>query len=275
MNDIKVELISSWQGNGTGDGSVAHAAWASSTDFEKLDKKSDEDIRRIATNVVKLHHDTPKERVWLEFFITMPIFCERQYDKYRMTLQHQDFRVDFSTRIMGGDSITQNELSGRYRTIPERVMEMPQDVSGIIDRAYSEGDILSMGSSSFEQEWKDELHKQYEYYKRKLTILKEAEVSGRITNTQYKRAREFLRGVLGTAYLTDARICMNLNAFEHILNQRLPDDAQRESQIVAYYMLEEVQKHNVAPITITQMMETNGWQLAVTNIERYLNDGNI
>jgi thymidylate synthase ThyX len=173
---------------------------------------------------------------------------------------------------MGGDSITQNELSGRYRTIPERFMGMPRDVSGIIDRAYSEGDILSMGSSSFEQEWDNKLREQYDYYKRKLTILKEAEVNKKISNAEYKRAREFIRGILGTGYLTDARICMNLNAFEHILNQRLPDDAQRESQIVAYGMLKEAQKHNVAPITITQMVETNSWTPAVTNIERYLND---
>lgn len=254
-SEIKVELLSSWVGAGDGDASIAHAAWASSTDFVNLANKTDDDIRRITSNVVNLHHDTPKERVWMEFFVTCPLFLERQWDKYRMTVQYQDFQVEFLSRPMGGNNITQNELSGRYRTIPERYLATPQDVQGIFQQAHSDATYTHGWTS----EINDAIEGQYALYDSKLRVLKASEKAGHITNAQYKRAREYLRGILGTAYMTDMRICMNLNAFEHIMNQRLPKDAQIEAQEMARLMLNEVVKANVAPNTIDTMIKVNGW----------------
>jgi thymidylate synthase ThyX len=263
VNELEVELLSSWQGNKGGDGAVAHAAWASSTDLSKLEEKTDQDIRRVTTNVVNLHHDTPKERVWVEFFITCPIFVERQFDKYRMTLQYQDFQITFNERPMGGNAITQNELSGRYRTIPERFYHLPKDVVGILDRDTPRG---YKTENSFYCEF---MESQYHFYQDVLSYLKDRERLGKITNAEYKRAREVIRGVLGTAFLTNMRICMNLNAFEHIVNQRLAKDTQLESRWIAYMMIKEIVKTNVAPVVISEMIKVNGWDVLMKELEDF------
>lgn len=264
LDQIKVELLSTWEGRYGGDGTVAHAAWASSTDIEKLGTKSAEDIRRIATNVVNYHHDTPKERLWMEFFVTAPIFVERQFDKYRMTVQYQDFQIEFLERPMGGDHITQNELSGRYRTIPERMLALPKDVAEICNRVVAGPDSDKYNWSS---DWEEITKVQQEEYQQRIEILKNAEKSGRITNAEYKRAREVWRGILGTATLTDFRIVMNLNAFEHIINQRIEPAAQLESRVVAYRMLKELILSKAAPITVGRMVEVNGWHPSYVEVE--------
>jgi thymidylate synthase ThyX len=264
FDEIKVELLSSWQGKKGGDGAIAHAAWASTFDIEKLSSKTNDDIRRITTNVVQFHHDTPKERVWMEFFITCPIFIERMLDKYRMTQQYQDFRVEFSFAPMGRDHITQNELSGRYRTIPDRSYGLPKDVDVICEKAHNNG------RANWGQDWSSLLKMQYEEYSGRLQILKKAEIEGKITNAEYRRAREVWRGILGTAFLTDMRIVMNLNAFEHIINQRLAKDAQNECRAVAYLMLNEVVKNEVAPVTIEQMILTNKWEVLISDVQQLL-----
>ncbi len=267
LEQIKVELLSSWQGKAGGDGTVAHAAWASSVNFEKLETKTPEDIRRLATNVVTQHHDSPKERLWMEFFLTIPIFVERQYDKYRMTVQHQDFQVEFLERPMGGQNISQNELSGRYRTLPERFIDMPNDVVNVCKKALgeTEGEIWM-------DWWHDSLARQHEEYRERLKILKDCEKAGKISNTEYKRAREILRGHCGTATMTDMRISMNLNAFEHIINQRLVKAAQDESRAVAYLMLNAVMEAKVAPATIAEMIQVNGWLPLYWEVNKMLKD---
>ena len=259
FEQIKVELVSSWGD----DRAIAEQAWASSTDKTKLIEKSDDDVRRIiTTQIVPLHHDTPKEKVWLDFFITAPIFCERQFDKYRMTVQYQDFQVDFSQAPFGRDGITQNELSGRYRTIPERFYIYPEDVKNIVNLPYERG---YKENSSF---YEDFMEEQHEFYTNTLSALKQREKNGEITNKQYKRAREVVRGVLGTGFLTDFRIIMNLNAFEHIINQRLAIDTQPESRVIAAKMLDEVRQHQVATITVNQMFTENKWETWYNEIQK-------
>lgn len=269
LRDIKVELISSWQGNQGGDHSIAHAAWASSYSIDSISAKTNDDVRRITSNVVSLHHDTPKERVWMEFFITCPIWVERQFDKYRMTVQHQNFLVEFDTRPMGGDHITQNELSGRYRTIPDRFLGMPNDVDVICEKAIG-GDKYGEWIN-WSRDYNELLSAQYEEYSSRLSMLKAAEKGGKITNAEYKRAREVLRGLLGTAFMTDMRICMNLNAFEHIINQRIPNSAQTESRVVAYLMMMEAINCKVAENTINKMVEVNCWNEHSSDILNLIN----
>ena len=104
------------------------------------------------------------------------------------------------------------------------------------------------------------MKQQYSAYQDELTYLKEALTAGDITQEEYKRAREFLRGMLGTAYITNMQWVMNLNAFEHIMNQRLDRHAQPETRLVARKMLQEVLLAEVAPKTIMKMIEVNGWK---------------
>lgn len=269
FDQIRVSLESQW----ASDKAAAHAAWASTSDKLKLDARTPEDIRRVVTGLVNLHHDTPKERCWFEFFITCPIFIERQFDKYRMTIQYQDFILEYLEAPMGRDNITQNELSGRYRTIPDRPYTLPNDVANICAIATDVA-IRSMGGTPsnqlLQQEkdiWADLMNEQHEWYQTKLFGLKEAEKAGAITNADYKRAREVLRGVLGTSYLTDMRIVMNLNAFEHIINQRLAKDTQTESRIVAYHMIKEVLASGTVETLITEMIKANGWAPLMDEVE--------
>lgn len=262
LNQIKVELCSSWGS----DRNAAEAAWASSMEKAKLAAKTDADIARVVTGLVHLHHDTPKERLWMEFFITCPIFVERQFDKYRMTVQYQDIQVEFLQAPFGRDGITQNELSGRYRTIPDRPYGLPKDVDLIVKKA--EDEIYSF-------EYSDILDKQHRWYQDRLFSLKEAEKSGKITNAEYKRAREVLRGCLGTAYLTDMRIVMNMNAFEHIVNQRLAKDAQMESRVVAYGMVKQAIKSGQFSTMLTEMIKANNWESLMDEVESALKNDSL
>ncbi len=250
---IVVELCSVWGG----DREAANAAWASSFSKEVAEAKSDSDVARVVSNIVNLGHDTPKERIWLEFFITCPIFVERQFDKYRMTVQFQDFDISYQVGEFGRQGITQNELSGRYRTLPGRFMGLPKDAAEIFAKANPDDSTIM---NEIEWSWFLKLQRQHQQYQEDLQQLREAEFAGRITNREYKRAREVLRGTLGTAFFTDMRLVLNMNAFEHIMNQRLADDAQVEAQEVARKMLQCVQQHSLGSSTLFQtMVQKNGW----------------
>lgn len=260
FDQIKVELCSVWGG----DRDAALGAWASTYDKTKAEGKTDDDVRRLVTDLVHLHHDTPKERVWLDFFITCPIFVERQFDKYRMTLQYQDFVVEYLEAPMGRDHITQNELSGRYRTIPDRPYSLPADVDTILRRADRDC-LLSF-------EYGQLLEKQHRWYQEALRTLRQAEIEKKITNTEYKRSREVLRGVLGTSFLTDMRVVMNMNAFEHIINQRLARAAQMESRVVACRMIKTLESGNAIPVMLDEMVKANGWQPLVDETVEAINE---
>jgi thymidylate synthase ThyX len=252
LDQIKAELCSSWGG----DRDAANAAWASSTDLERALARGDEDVRRVVTGIIHHHHDTPKERLWMEFFITCPIFVERQFDKYRMTQQYQNFQIEYDFAPFGRDGITQNELSGRYRTIPDRSYTLPEDVKEIA--AKVSGDKLPNMASEIAG-WNSLLRGQHEQYQAALARVKRAAEHGHISNAEYKRAREVLRGILGTAFLTDMRIVMNMNAFEHIINQRLAREAQLESRVLAARLLDAVISADTAPVMVSEMIHANGW----------------
>lgn len=254
LKQVKVELCSVWGG----DRASALAAWASSYDQEIAEAKSDADVARIVTGMVTQHHDTPKERTWVELFFTVPIFVERQFDKYRMTVQFQQFAIEYYLGKMGRDAITQNELSGRYRTIPDRPYGLPKDVADILARVEGQKPYGSFASYT-EYEYHYMLEQQHGWYKDVLDEMRDAEKAGKITNTEYKRAREVLRGVLGTSFLTDMRIVMNMNAFEHIVNQRIAREAQLESRVAALGMIHAVQDSGKLPVLITEMIAANGW----------------
>jgi thymidylate synthase ThyX len=242
---LKVELCSYWGG----DRDIANAAWASTKDVEKAMSRPDEDVTRVVSQLIAQDHGTPKERVFVEFYMEMPIFCERQFDKYRCSLQIQDMQVEFlkGSQDMRVD-ITQNELSGRYRTFPERAYPIPEDVEAIINATDCGVEPLNAM-----------LKAEYEIYEDYVQKLKKAEADGKINNAEYKRAREVVRGVLGTSYITSMRLVVNLHSFEHIINQRLDPHAQLESRILAYKMLRAVEDAGVAPVAISNMKVENGW----------------
>lgn len=259
FEQIKAELCD-WWGK---DFNIAHQAWASTYDLEKLAQKSDDDVRRVVSDVVTLHHGTPKERLWMDFFITCPIFVERQFDKYRMTIQYQGIDVEFLFADMGRENLTQNELSGRYRTIPDRPLVLPDDVAVIVAKAvatkYSVNNDAYLPSDAI-GDFRDQLEAQHVWYQKQLDLLKYArDVAKTISGAEFKRAREVLRGVLGTAFLTDMRVLCNFHSFEHIVNQRLAPEAQLESRVVAGRMVLSVEKAGVASTALAVARVQNGW----------------
>jgi thymidylate synthase ThyX len=259
FDQLKVELCD-WWGK---DRDVAHAAWASTYDAEKLAQKSDDDVRRVVTDIVTLDHGTPKERAWMDFFITCPIYIERQFDKYRMTVQYQGIDIEFFLAQMGRENITQNELSGRYRTIPDRPYVLPDDVARIVSNAvysYAGDDVVYLPQDAV-ADLRYELERQHAWYKKQLDILKYArDVAKSITPAEFKRAREVLRGVLGTAFLTDMRILCNAHAFEWIVSQRIEPAAQLESRVLAGRMVLAAKKNEGLATMVDQMIVANDWQ---------------
>ena len=277
LKQIQVELLSSWGG----DRQISEAAWVSSTDKAKLENKTEEDVKRVVTSIVQLSHGTPKERVWFEYYIRLPIFAERQLDKQRMSVQFQDFQIECLLGEFGRGNITQNELSGRYRTIPDRPYGLPNDIGTILEKAYSvielpprESNNFAPGKELLTTIWLEDLQKQHDAYQRQLDILKSAEKKGVISNGDYKRAREVLRGRLGTAFMTDMRIVLNLRSLENLCNDRLAPAAQPEIRWVACQMVREAQKQEVAPICINQMIETNNWLPRILEIEELVSKDN-
>lgn len=254
LNQIQVELVSFWGS----DRDAANQAWASSYDVDTLAKKSDDDVRRVVTTIATHGHTTPMERLYFDLFLTVPVFVERQMDKYRMTVQHQNFRVDFEGGSHGRFGITQNELSGRYRTIPERRYTMPKDVESILERAFVEhpveDEIAIMGAV-------------FQVYNDRLAVLKKARDKDRLSGDEYKRAREVLRGMLPVATLTDMRWVLNLNALTHVLNQRLAPEAQLECRVTAAKMYRAVEGAKVAPVLLEELSRKHGWDGLVTEIE--------
>ncbi len=156
---------------------------------------------------------------------------------------------------MGRDNITQNELSGRYRTIPNRFIEMSDDVAEI------KAKISTHTRDQEKADWYAMMHDQYEMYEYQIDMLKQAVKEGNITQAEYKRAREFLRGILGTAFITHMKLVLNLRAFENILRERLAPDAQSEIREVAKLMLIETINNKIAPKVIEKMIERNSWKI--------------
>ena len=266
FEQIEVKLLDWWpkieRDGYSGDRDVAEAAWASTYDVDKASRRPDEDVRRVVDQIVEQYHDTPKESVWLKYWLRVPIFVERQLDKYRMSVQDQDFNLEWERGEFGRHGISQNELSGRYRMFPERPYYLPKDVADILKEGADQNPEAPRFAAYVDaaQFIDSELRRQHEFYEAALKVMPaEWRQRSHPNNHKYRRVREVLRGILGTAYLTDMRITLNLNAFEHVVNQRLAPEAQLESRIVVFLMLKEAQAADVAPTAIRGMTKNNDW----------------
>jgi thymidylate synthase (FAD) len=145
---------------------------------------------------------------------------------------------------------SQNGLSGRYRTMPTDWYPLPEDVLGIIDKAL----VMPSVSGLYENSCKLAT----ENYLTSIDRLKDAEKHGRITNSEFKRVREVIRGQLPTAGMVERTTLMNLRSFANYQRQRNSESAQPEIRQVAKLMLQEVKRVGVAPTAI-KTLEEIGW----------------
>lgn len=230
MNQILVKL-QEFMGS---DASIANAAWTSTYDKDKREDKYDDaaKIAEIVPRLIKDGHGTPIESVIFRFWIRMPIFTDRQHMTHRIA--------------------SHNGLSGRYRTMPEDYYLLPDDVNDIINKATVSGGLQARYQESCDLSMKN--------YKHTIEVLKQSEKDGFITNKEFKRVREVIRGQLPQANMVERTTIMNLRSFANYQFQRNSDHAQPETKKVAQLMLEEVKKSGVAPIAI-KTLESIGWNI--------------
>jgi len=228
-DQIKVEL-QEFMGN---DRSISDAAWTSSTEYANKKAKTEEDVKRIVNMLADSKHSVPFESVVLRFHITLPIAIDRQLMTHRIA--------------------SHSGMSGRYRTMPDTFLAMPPDVKEIID--------LALGKAYMYEYQYDKICKEAnELYRKQLVELKAAEKAELITNAEYKRAREFLRGALPQHNMTERVTVINLRSLCNFLKLRMKSDAQLEIRVIAEQMYKALVDSNVCPIALAAI-ERNNWNI--------------
>lgn len=233
MSQIQVQLLN-WMGD---DRVIAESAWTSSLTSVGKEKRSDADVARLVPMLATSGHAVPFESVILHFWMRIPVFTDRQHMTHRIA--------------------SHNGMSGRYRTMPNDFFEMPKDVAVILSKAES------LVNRSWYNQMCQENHNDYE---ETVVGLKQAEKEGLITNDELKRAREFYRGILPQAAMTERTTTMNLRAWFNYIRLRLSPHAQPEVREVAAEMYRQVIAHDVAPIAI-ETVSKQGWLLDQPNHE--------
>lgn len=228
--EIKLEL-QEWMG---GDRSIAETAWTSSSELQKKIARPSEDVERLVKMCARDGHGTPFESVVMRFWMRIPIIIDRQHMTHRIA--------------------SHNGMSGRYRTMPSDFFDVPKDVQAImskIDPAWARFNI---------QRYRDACEETNAFYRDNLEKGKDAKKNGLITNNEYKRFREIIRGPLPQANMTERVTTMNLRSVCNYLKLRLSEHAQDEIRFVADRILSEIKDKNVCPIAIEEL-EKNGWQV--------------
>lgn len=231
MSQILVEL----QETMGSDASIANAAWTSTYDKDKREDKYD-DPEKVASIVRRLiidGHGVPIESVIFRFWIRMPIFTDRQHMTHRIA--------------------SHNGLSGRYRTMPNDYFAIPQDCRDILNKVRP--DI----GASFIYEYNQVCENAYNTYNVQINFLRDQEKNNIITNAEFKRLREVLRGQLPTAGMVERTTIMNLRSFANYIRLRDSDHAQPEIREVARKMLAAAEAANICPAAIATLKEI-GWR---------------
>lgn len=228
MSQIKVELQET-MGN---DRSIAEAAWTSSNNYSQKKKKTDEEVAKLITFLAEHKHSTPFEAVVFRFWIKMPIATDRQFMTHRIQ--------------------SSSGMSGRYRRMPSEYLDLPEDFDSLLDK-------LPNGNEIFEAYYKV-CENSNSLYSWATDLFNKAEKEGLISNLEYKRLREFYRGMLPQHNMTERISIMNLRSFANFQKLRNSPHAQAEIREVAELMLKEIKSRNICPIAIAEL-EKNNWQL--------------
>lgn len=230
MNGIQVELLDAF-GN---DRTIAECAWTSSSSYAKKKLKTNADVKKIVKMLAEQGHSVPFESVVLRFWIKMPIAIDRQVEKTRWSAQ--------------------NGLSGRYRTMPSEFLAIPDDVYNITLKL---GVSISKTIDVYERICKVS----NDFYQETVTLAKNAEKDGKITNKEMKRMREFYRGVLPLHNMTEKVITINLLSWCNFMRLRQSEHAQPEIKDIADMMLKEVKANKIASTAVLAMQKKE-WKLS-------------
>lgn len=226
MSQIKVEL-QEFMGS---DKSIAESAWTSSTDYQKKKQRTLDDVKRVVEMLATHKHSVPFESVIFKFWFRLPIAIDRQLMTHRIA--------------------SHSGMSGRYRTMPDDFMFIPEDIDELLD----------LFPPGIEDEYNKLCTDANIWYQAKCKEFRASKTEGKITNEEYKRLREFMRGVLPQHNMTERVTVMNLRSFSNFMKLRDKPEAQLEIQELAKKMLIEVKASNVCPIAI-EWLEKNNWNL--------------
>lgn len=237
FDQIQVEL----QETMGSDRSIAECAWTSSTTHKGQLKKTDEQVADLVKRLAKEGHATPFEAVVFRFWLKIPIFVDRQHMTHRIA--------------------SHNGMSGRYRTMPSEYYKMPEDCVDILSKmAWVDDKDLLVGGGRIWQDYAHICNKAMLLYENAISKLKIAKADEVITDSEYKRMREVLRGMCPQSGMTERVTTMNLRSFANYQKLRNSEHAQPEIAYVASLMLDAVNASGVAPIAIAELLN-NGWTI--------------
>ena len=228
MTKIQVEL----QDTMGSDRAIAEAAWTSSKDNQNRLDRPEKDVGRVVNMLADYKHSVPFESVIFRFWIRMPIAIDRQFMTHRIA--------------------SHSGMSGRYRTMPSDFYEIPQDVFDIL--------IAVPDGSKRIEEYKSLCVATNVWYQEAVTKLRTDRDNGIINGLEFKRVREFFRGVLPQHNMTERVTIMNLRSWSNFYKLRSKSDAQPEIQEVARLMREEIIKSGICPIAL-EALERNHWSI--------------
>lgn len=235
MKQIKVEL----QETMGSDKSIAEAAWTSSLDLQKKESRTISDVERVVKMLADNKHSTPFESVIFRFWIKMPIQTDRQHMTHRIG--------------------SHNGMSGRYRTMPSEYLEVPDELKIIYSKLGKDNNTTNFQRGILDH-YEQLCSTANQFYAESLDYLKQKEKEGKITNYEYKRCREFLRGVLPQNNMTERITIFNLRSFANYQKLRNSEHAQPEIKYVAELMLDAVINSKVCPIAIKALIQNN-WEI--------------
>jgi len=225
---IKVELQNVF-GN---DFQVAESAWTSSLNHSKKKTKSEEDVKKLINFLADNKHSTPFESIIFRFWMKIPIVTDRQIMTHRLQ--------------------STSGMSGRYRTMPNEFMILPDDINDILNN------MNFFKAEKIKEEYKDICNKSNEVYNEWLKDFKTQESIKSISNNEYKRLREFFRGVLPQNNMTERVSLMNLRAWANFYKLRSSKHAQPEIQEVAKQMFDQIKQCKEIKYCI-EALERNNW----------------
>lgn len=236
MNQIQVRL-QEFMGS---DRRIAEAAWTSSNFKDNHFKKTPEDVAKLIKVLANNKHSTPFESVIFRFWMKIPIQTDRQIMTHRIA--------------------SHNGMSGRYRTMPSEYLDVPEDILILLENLALKWPNPTNTTLDPISEYIKLCETTNNFYNALLTSLKTEEKIGNISNYEYKRLREFFRGVLPQNNMTERVTIMNLRSFANFQKLRNSEHAQPEIQNVAQKMLEVVKEANVCPLAI-ESLQNNNWNI--------------
>jgi thymidylate synthase (FAD) len=229
-SQIKVEL----QEVMGSDKAIANAAWTSSFDYEKKKARNEEDIKRVVNLLADEKHSVPFESVIFRFWMRLPIAIDRQLMTHRIA--------------------SHSGMSGRYRTMPDEYLYIPDDINVLLDKVDPTNiydpdlgyDSICTAANA--------------QYKKAIELFKMHKDLGTITNDEYKRLREFYRGMLPQHNMTERVTVINLRSWANFYKLRSKPNAQKEIQTIADLMLKEIERVNPCPIAL-EALKRNNWSI--------------